>query len=269
MTSSAVVGSSAMISLRLAGQRDGDHDALAHAAGKLMRILLQPALRIGDADQAEQARCARRCGRRAVRAAMLLQRLGDLPPDGQHRIERGHRLLEHHADLAAADLAHLLGATGCSRSRPAKQDLALGDAARRIGNQAQDRQRADRLAGAALADDGHGLAGIDGVGHAVDGAHQPRTGAKLGMQIPHVEECRHWSSQRFVPVPHLCRPALRDRRRPYDWAYSGYCKLIDPEKRDDPVGHPAAPLKRTPRCAASTRSGANGISSHWGETSNE
>ena len=40
--------------LGLAGQRDGDHDALAHAAGKLVRILLQPARRIGDADQAQQ-----------------------------------------------------------------------------------------------------------------------------------------------------------------------------------------------------------------------
>ena len=38
MTSSAVVGSSAMMRLRLAGQRHGDHGALAHAAGELVRI---------------------------------------------------------------------------------------------------------------------------------------------------------------------------------------------------------------------------------------
>ena len=54
VTSSAVVGSSAMISFGSQASAIGDHDALAHAAGKLMRILLQPARRIGDADQVQQ-----------------------------------------------------------------------------------------------------------------------------------------------------------------------------------------------------------------------
>ena len=39
---------------------------------------------------------------------MLLDRLGDLPADRQHRVQRSHRLLEHHADVAAPHLAHLL-----------------------------------------------------------------------------------------------------------------------------------------------------------------
>ena len=35
--------------LRIVGDRDGDHHALALAAGELMRILLEPRLRLGDA----------------------------------------------------------------------------------------------------------------------------------------------------------------------------------------------------------------------------
>ena len=45
VTSRAVVGSSAMSSFGLAGQRHGDHDTLTHTAGQLMRILLGDDLR--------------------------------------------------------------------------------------------------------------------------------------------------------------------------------------------------------------------------------
>ena len=37
-----------------AGERHGDHDALPHAAGQLVRVLVEAALGGGDADQAEQ-----------------------------------------------------------------------------------------------------------------------------------------------------------------------------------------------------------------------
>ncbi len=40
--------------LRTARQRDGDHDALAHAARELVRILPQPALGFGNPDRGEQ-----------------------------------------------------------------------------------------------------------------------------------------------------------------------------------------------------------------------
>ena len=78
--------------------------------------------------------------------------------------------------------AHL-GIREFIRSRPANTNLTSRDASGRIGDQPQDRQRADRLARAAFADDGDGLAGIDGVGDAVDRAHDSRTGAELGVQI--------------------------------------------------------------------------------------
>ena len=39
---------------------------------------------------------------------MRLDRLGDLVPNGEHGIERGHRILEDHGDLAATNLAQLI-----------------------------------------------------------------------------------------------------------------------------------------------------------------
>ena len=53
VTSSAVVGSSAISTCGLQAERHGDHDALAHAAGELVRILVEPAPGIGDAHQVE------------------------------------------------------------------------------------------------------------------------------------------------------------------------------------------------------------------------
>jgi hypothetical protein len=53
VTSRPVVGSSAISSAGLAGQRDRDHDALAHAAGHFERIGLGAPRRVGDADGAQ------------------------------------------------------------------------------------------------------------------------------------------------------------------------------------------------------------------------
>ena len=54
VTSSAVVGSSAISSDGIVGDRHGDHHALAHAAGELVRVLPGPLLRLRDADEVEQ-----------------------------------------------------------------------------------------------------------------------------------------------------------------------------------------------------------------------
>ena len=63
---------------RIAGEADRDHYALAHAAGEMVRILVEPACRIGNADQRQEFdRAGARRG--PVHAEMDLQRLGDLP----------------------------------------------------------------------------------------------------------------------------------------------------------------------------------------------
>ena len=40
--------------LRAARERDGDHHALAHAAGQLVRVLVEAPLGLGDADRLQQ-----------------------------------------------------------------------------------------------------------------------------------------------------------------------------------------------------------------------
>ena len=86
----------------LGEQRHRDHHALAHAAGKLVRIHADAARGIGNAHRFE--RFDRAAARFAARhLAMQLQRLDHLPFDRQERIERGHRVLKDHADAVAAN----------------------------------------------------------------------------------------------------------------------------------------------------------------------
>ena len=101
VTSSAVVGSSAMSSDGLVGEAHRQHHALAHAAGELMRERIHRALRRRRRPCAQQDdRAAAR--RRRGEAAMRRHRLDELPGDAQHRVQRRHRVLEHHGDLAPA-----------------------------------------------------------------------------------------------------------------------------------------------------------------------
>ena len=143
----------------LVGERHGDHDALALAAGELMWIGVEAPFRIAQPDQAQQLHHPRP-RRRRRHVLVQQQRLGDLLLDAVERVQRGHRLLEHHGDAVAADVAHhplrradqLLAVEG---------DAAAGAVARQgVGQELQDRQRRDRLARAALADQRQRLAAV-------------------------------------------------------------------------------------------------------------
>ena len=85
---------------------------------------------------------------------MQAQALADLAADALQWIERGHRLLEHHADALPTNRQQCLRRRG-------EQFLAVRAAAqaRRARQQAQQGVGGLRLAGAGLADQGQGLAG--------------------------------------------------------------------------------------------------------------
>ena len=114
VTSSAVVGSSAISSRGLAASAMRDHHALPHAARELVRIVAEPPRRIGDAHAVERILRRAPVACRPVSPRWSSERLLDLRADGVHRVERGHRLLEDHADVVAADglSAPALGAVG-------------------------------------------------------------------------------------------------------------------------------------------------------------
>ena len=91
----------------LQGDGHRDHHALPLAAGELVRILVDPVLRIGDADAAEQIdHAALRIGTRSD--AVGFEHFRDLAADGVDRVEIGQRVLEDHRDLPAVDVAPFL-----------------------------------------------------------------------------------------------------------------------------------------------------------------
>ena len=171
---------------RPARQRHRDHGALAHAAGKLMRIFLRPPLRFGNPDQAQHLDGLASRPPCAVIVAMQANRFGDLVADPHHRVERGHRLLENHRDAVAADRAHL-GLVEAEQVGAFEHHGAADDPARRIGHQPHDRQRGHALAAAGLADDRQRLAAADAERDVVDRLEQPRIGEEHRLQVLHVE----------------------------------------------------------------------------------
>src|SRR5262245_1888815 len=151
-----------------------------------MRILLEAPLGIRDADHAEQLE---RAGARLRRrhAEVDLGRLGQLTPHGEDGVQRGHRLLEDHADLAPADVAHL-GVREAQEIAALEEDLAAYDAAGWRRHEAHDAEGAHGLAAAGLAHEGHRLPLANVPGHAVDRADDAGRRRELCLEVPHFEE---------------------------------------------------------------------------------
>jgi hypothetical protein len=145
--------------LRVARDRLCDHGALTLPARQLVRVGVERLQRVGEVDEVQQFQCAFTCPARR-HAEVDAQRLDDLEPDRVDGVEGGHRLLEDHGDLAAADLAELLGLES--------QDLAAVEAhtslhAGVLRQEAEHRHRAHALARPGLADDGEGLSALQRV----------------------------------------------------------------------------------------------------------
>ena len=129
--------------MRTASQTHGNHHPLAHPARQLVRIIIQPPRRTGNPHAFQNPQGFRARGLR-VEPAMVFQSFADLEADGQHRIERGHRLLKNHRQFVAAQMAHLLFGQG-QQVVAAEQDLAFGVAVG-LRQQAHGRQSGDAFA---------------------------------------------------------------------------------------------------------------------------
>ncbi len=170
---------------RLGRERQRQHDALAHPAGKLMRIVVDTRFRRRDADLREQRdrAGARDAGRHPrVRG----DGLDELIADAVERIEAGERVLEHHADALAADAPHGVGRQVVD-ALAFEQDRAAGDPPRRL-QQADDGIAGHRLAGTGLADHAQNLARHDVERHVVDRGQRAAPGRKLDPQVAHAED---------------------------------------------------------------------------------
>jgi hypothetical protein len=148
---------------RLAGQRHGDHHALAHAARQLVRVAVQHRLGFRNTDLLQHAQRLGARGR-GVLALVLADRFGDLVAGGEDRIQGGHRLLEDHGHVRAAHTAHfaLAGSDQVDHGTvaPPQGHAALGDAPAAVLHQTHERQGRHRFARTRFAHDGQGLAPV-------------------------------------------------------------------------------------------------------------
>src|SRR5262245_45528512 len=80
-------------------------------------------------------------------ALMHADRLSDLMTYGKQWVQGGHRFLEDHGDLVAADLLHL-PLIEVQQIAALEADGTADNAARRIGDEPQDGQRTYALAAA-------------------------------------------------------------------------------------------------------------------------
>ena len=190
--------------LRLARERHRDHRPLPHPARELVRIVPQALVRARDPDLIEQLGRTL-VGLLAIHPEVHFERLADLPADGEHRVERGHRVLEDHRDLAAADRAQVL-VVEREQVAAAEHRRALGDAAV-PGEDPEQRERGDALAAARLAHDPQRLAGGDVERDPVDGVDQPSLGAEANVEI--VDDEKGLSSHGLASLGRVLRGARR------------------------------------------------------------
>ncbi|BDE05869.1 hypothetical protein WPS_11450 [Vulcanimicrobium alpinum] len=117
---------------------------------------------------------------------MQARRFRDLFPDGEHGVERRHRILKDHRDVAAADLAHL-GFALRQQVLAFEEDAAALDPPVR-GDQTHDRERGDRFAGARFADDPERGARFDGEREPVHGSDGAVFGLERRLEVVDLEQ---------------------------------------------------------------------------------
>ena len=162
-------------------RRHGDHHALRHAARELVRILPGAALGFRDIHLPQRLDRARHRGRRA--AAMLQpDHVGQLPADGEHRVQRRPRVLEDDADPLAPDASQ---ARRIKREKVGTLEHDPPGAAREGGRlDAQDRKRDQRLAAAGFAHHRGHRRLAQGEADIVQHRHQPSGGRTERAGIP-------------------------------------------------------------------------------------
>ena len=139
-----------------------------------------------DADHLEQLNGALRGGL-FVHLQVQLKRLGQLPADGEHRVEGGHRLLEDHADLVAADVPDLV-LVHLEDVFAFEENLAADDLAGRVRNKPEHREGADTLAATTLTHQSENLARHDVIADAVDRLNRPLFSEKVRAKVAYLQQ---------------------------------------------------------------------------------
>src|SRR6185312_15922311 len=112
--------------------------------------------------------------------------LRNLVANGEHRVQRGHWLLEDHGDPVPADVAHP-GGREREQVLALEQDPASGNAPG-LRDEAHDAEGQHGLAAPALADDAERLAAVDVEADAVHGRHIAAGSAEDGANVVDLQE---------------------------------------------------------------------------------
>src|SRR5581483_8746996 len=149
---------------------------------------------IGNADLSEHLHAA--IERLLARDLLVLEvHLHQLHADAEDRIERGHRLLENHADVVATDLADGL-VIELQQIASLEEDLAGHDFSRWIRNETEHAQRRDALSRPGFADQPEHFALVDRQVDAIDGLGHSGFGVEVGSQTTDLQQgCAHWSCE--------------------------------------------------------------------------
>ena len=173
--------------------RHRDHDALAHAAGELVRVVVDPRTRAGDPHRVQQVDRPLPGGGLRGAALVRADHLDDLPTDLVVGVEAGEGVLEDHADLGPTDTAQRVGVGPeevlSVEGRPTRDASASG--------QADDGLGRDRLAGPGLPDDAERASPVNRERHAPHRTHDAVRGTERDVQIIHFEEW-HVMDQPFL-----------------------------------------------------------------------
>jgi hypothetical protein len=115
------------------------------------------------------------------------QRLGHLTADRVHRIERGHRLLEDHADAIAAQLA-VFRIRQAHQLAAVETDAAADDGA--VRQQAHQGEGGNRFAAAGFADEPQRLAALQRETDAAHGLRGTAAGVEPDTEVFHFDQRR-------------------------------------------------------------------------------
>ena len=182
--------------LGTAGERHGDHHALAHPARELVGIVVVALFRGRDAHAAHHLyRALPRLA--AADPLVALDRLGDLLADGEGGVQGGHRLLEDHRDVVAAQLAHL-GGREPSEILAFEDHLPARNAPGRYRHKPHDGECRHTLAAAGLAHEAEGAPGPECEAHPVDGPGVALRTGEMDLEAAHLEERFRRQPARFL-----------------------------------------------------------------------
>ena len=175
VTSRAVVGSSAMSSRGLAGERHRDHHPLPHAAGELVRVVVQPPLGGGMPTRSSSS-IARWPGGLAGRPRCA----GAAPRrSGGRSVKTGLSEVIGSWKIVAISRPRTTAASARRRRAGRAVELDRAVDGRGPGEQAGQAHRGDALAAAGLADHGEHFTVTDLQADPVDGDSRPSSVRKV------------------------------------------------------------------------------------------